>query len=145
MRYIPAWLIDSINICCRRNVSALAVGGCAMALILAGGCSHQSPDRTAAAKAVTEQQLSAHSYEQHHYASPAQRAEDALLIVKVKATIADAGLADNSPLTVDADHGRITLAGVLDSRQDVDRAVALVAGIDGVTAVNNRLTWEKRP
>lgn len=144
MRYIPAWLIDSINICCRRNVSALAVGGCAMALILAGAAPTKA-QTASSSEAVTEQQLSAHSYEQHHYASPAQRAEDALLIVKVKATIADAGLADNSPLTVDADHGRITLAGVLDSRQDVDRAVALVAGIDGVTAVNNRLTWEKRP
>jgi len=115
-----------------------------MALVLAGAAPTKA-QTARSSEVVTEQQLSAHSYEQHHYASPAQRAEDALLIVKVKATIADAGLADNSPLTVDAGHGRITLAGILGSRQDVDRAVALVTGIDGVTAVNNHLTWEKHP
>ena len=65
------------------------------------------------------------------------------MIVKVKAAIADQGLADNYPLTVDADHGRITLTGVLASPQDVQRAVTLVAGIDGVTGVDNRLTWQK--
>lgn len=88
--------------------------------------------------------LSAQSVERHHYASPAERAQDALLIVKVKAAIADEGLADDYPLTVDADHGRVTLTGVLASPQDVRRAVTLVAGIGGVTGVNNRLTWQKK-
>jgi osmotically-inducible protein OsmY len=89
--------------------------------------------------------LRAQSVEHHHYASPAERAQDALLIVKVKTAIADKGLADNYPLTVDADHGRVTLTGVLASPQEVQRAVTLVAGIDGVTGVNNRLTWQKVP
>jgi osmotically-inducible protein OsmY len=87
--------------------------------------------------------LTAQSVEHHHYASPAERAQDALLIVKVKTAIADKRLADNYPLTVDADHGRVTLTGVLASPQDVQRVVILVAGIDGVTGVNNRLTWQK--
>lgn len=90
-----------------------------------------------------QENLSARSVERHHYASPAERAQDALLIVKVKAAIADRGLADNYPLTVDADHGKVTFTGVLASPQDVQRALALVAGIDGVTGVNNRLTWQK--
>ena len=92
-----------------------------------------------------EENQQAQSAAKHHYASPAQRAEDALLIVKIKAAIADEGLADDYPLTVDADHGRVTLVGVLASREDVDRAVALVAGIDGVKGINNRLTWQKNP
>jgi hyperosmotically inducible protein len=96
-------------------------------------------------EAVRQQDLSAQSSAKHHYASPAQRAQDALVIVEVKAAIANEGLADDYPLTVDADHGRVTLTGVLASRQDVDRAIALVAGLDGVTGVNNRLTWEKNP
>jgi osmotically-inducible protein OsmY len=91
-----------------------------------------------------QENLSAQSVERHHYASPAERAQDALLIVKVKAAIADEGLADNYPLTVDADHGRVTLTGVLASPQDVRRAVTLVAGIGGVTSVDNRLTWQKK-
>jgi len=123
---------------------AFAVTVCGCTLVLAGAASSRAQTQTST-ETVNQQELSAHSYEEHHYASPAERAEDALLIVKVKAAIADAGLADNDPLTVDADHGRVTLAGVLDSRQDVSRAVALVAGIDGVTGVNNRLTWQKSP
>jgi hypothetical protein len=33
------------------------------------------------------------------------------LIVEAKTAIADEGLADDYPLTVDADHGRVTLTG----------------------------------
>jgi len=91
------------------------------------------------------QELSAQSTATHHYSSPADEAQDALLIVKVKAAMADEGLADDYPLTVDADHGRVTLAGVLASPEDVQRAAILVAGIDGVKGVNNRLTSRKVP
>lgn len=122
-------------------LKVLALTICGGSLLLGAGSAYSqtvNSDET-----VKQQELSAHSYQEHHYASPADRAEDALLIVKVKAAIADAGLADNDPLTVDADHGRVTLAGVLDSREDVDRTVAMVAGIDGVIGVNNRLTWQK--
>jgi len=94
-------------------------------------------------ESLHQDNLTAQSVEHHHYASPAERAHDALLIVKVKTAIADKRLADNYPLTVDADHGRVTLAGVLASPQDVQRVVTLVAGIDGVTGVKNRLTWQK--
>src|SRR5215470_8130834 len=79
-------------------------------------------------EAVHQEELSAQSAAKHHYNSPAERAEDDLLIVKVKAAIADADLADNSPMTVDADHGRVTLTGVLESREDVQRTVSLVQG-----------------
>jgi len=96
-------------------------------------------------EAVRKENLSAQSAARHHYASPAERAQDALLIVKVKAAVADEGLADDYPLTVDADHGRVTLTGVLTSREAVKRALTLVAGIDGVKGINNRLTWQKNP
>jgi|GEM_PF-295285 len=94
---------------------------------------------------VHQENLSAESIATHHYASPAERAQDALLIVEVKTAIADEGLADDYPLTVDADHGRVTLTGVLASPQDVRRAVTLAAGIDGVKGVNNRLTSRNVP
>jgi len=94
---------------------------------------------------TVQENLSAESIATHHYASPAERAQDALLIVEVKTAIADEGLADDYPLTVDADHGRVTLTGVLASPQDVHRAVTLAAGIDGVKGINNRLTSRKIP
>ena len=120
----------------------LAAAICGLALTCAPSADAQT---CTSSERVNEQELSAHSYQEHYYASPAQRAQDALLIVKVKAAIADAGLADDAPLTVDADHGKVTVTGVLDSKADVDQALALVEGIDGVTAVNNRLTWQKQP
>lgn len=126
----------------RRPAWTLGAAACTIALMCAVSANAQTHNSS---ESVTEQELSAHSYQQHHYASPAERAEDALLIVKVKAAIADAGLADDAPLTVDADHGRVTLTGVLDSKADVAQAVALVAGIDGVKGINNRLTWQKEP
>jgi hyperosmotically inducible periplasmic protein len=100
---------------------------------------------SASSESERQENLSAQSVERHHYASPVGRAQDAPLLVKIKAAIADERLADNYPVTVDADHGRVTLTGVLASPQDVQRAVNLVAGIDGVAGVNNRLTWQKVP
>ena len=94
---------------------------------------------------VRQENLSAESTATHHYASPAERAQDALLIVEVKTAIADEGLVDDYPLIVDTDHGQVTLAGVLASPQDVHRAVTLAASIDGVKGIDNRLTSRNVP
>jgi hyperosmotically inducible periplasmic protein len=129
------------------NLGSLAVAFAVAALSL----TIMAQPSTARAKSgvdnetVGQENLSAESTATHHYASPAERAQDALLIVEVKTAIADEGLADDYPLTVDADHGRVTLTGVLASPQDVHRAVTLAAGIDGVKGVNNRLTSRKAP
>jgi len=126
-----------------RRIAATACGlGVAIVLAMAtAGFAQQRINN----ESLREQELSAQSASGHHYNSPAERAEDDLLIVKVKAAIADAELAEDYPLTVGADHGRVTLTGVLASRDDVQRTVALVESIDGVKGVNNRLTWVKNP
>jgi hypothetical protein len=129
----------------RPAVTVLGAGMLGVAITLFGAAPPAWPQETVTHESVHEQQLQAQSAAEHHYASPAERAEDDLLIVKVKAAIANSDLADNYPLTVDADHGRVTLTGVLASPDDVQDTVALVKGIDGVTGVNNRLTWAKRP
>jgi len=129
-----------------------SLGSLAIGLAVAGPGAFLAA-RPAAAQAQTrnsggnvrQDNLAAESVTVHHYASPADRARDALLIVEAKKAIADEGLADDYPLTVDADHGRVTLTGVLASQQDVRRAVTLVAGLDGVKSVNNLLTWQKSP
>lgn len=128
----------------RRWAMLFAAATLSGAIALSLPAAARAQERTES-ESVRQQDLSAQSSAKHHYASPAQRAQDALLIVEVKAAIANEGLADDYPLTVDADHGRVTLTGVLASREDVDRAIAVVAGLDGVTGVNNRLTWQKNP
>jgi osmotically-inducible protein OsmY len=129
------------NFICRYKsgrLVAAALGTMALSMPLAAGAQNVT-----STESLHEENLSAQSVAKHHYASPAQRADDDLLIVKTKSAIADAGLADNYPMTIDADHGVVTLTGVLASRTDVQRAVSLVASIDGIRGVNNRLTWVK--
>lgn len=126
------------------QMAGLIAAAASLAMVLSTAAAGRAQTRITN-ETLREQDLSAQSAARHHYNSPAERAEDDLLIVKVKAAIADEGLADDNPMTVDADHGRVTLTGVLASREDVARAVTLVSRIDGVTSVNNRLSWEKSP
>jgi osmotically-inducible protein OsmY len=77
----------------------------------------------------------------HHYQSPADRANDALLITEVKSALAEDGVADDSPVVVDCDHGKILLSGVVKSPEDAKRAGNIAAGAEGVIAVKNQLTW----
>jgi hypothetical protein len=114
------WVIPAskrVILCAERSYTAhtnqgsLAAGLAVAALSLM----IMAPPATARAQTRVESEtlhqenLSAESIATHHYASPAERAQDALLIVGVKTAIADEGLADGYPLTVDADHGRVTL------------------------------------
>lgn len=79
----------------------------------------------------------------HHYLNPAERANDALLITEVKSELAKDGVADNQPVAVDCDHGKIRLSGVMGSAEDAQRAGSIAAGAPGVVAVQNQLTWRK--
>ncbi len=88
---------------------------------------------------VSSDKDSAGYVDTHHYNSPAERAHDALLITEVKSAIAQAGISDGYPVEVDADHGTVTLSGVVASAADVKAAGADAAGVSGVVAVTNRL------
>jgi osmotically-inducible protein OsmY len=78
---------------------------------------------------------------EHHYNSPAERANDALLITEVKSALADDGVADNYPVAVDCDHGKVLLSGVVKSARDAKHAGDIAAAAQGVTGVKNQLTW----
>jgi osmotically-inducible protein OsmY len=78
---------------------------------------------------------------EHHYNSPAERANDALLITEVKSALAGDGVADNYPVAVDCDHGTVLLSGVVKSARDAKHAGDIAAAADGVTGVKNQLTW----
>jgi hypothetical protein len=78
---------------------------------------------------------------EHHYNSPAERANDALLITEVKNALANDGVGDGYPVAVDCDHGKIMLSGVVKSAQDAKHAGDIAAAAEGVTGVNDQLTW----
>jgi hypothetical protein len=77
----------------------------------------------------------------HHYNSPAERANDAMLITEVKNALANDGVADGYPVAVDCDHGKVRLSGVVKTAQDAKHAGDIAAAADGVTGVNDQLTW----
>lgn len=78
---------------------------------------------------------------EHHYNSPAERANDALVITEVKSALADDGVADDYIVAVDCDHGRVLLSGVVKSAEDAKHAGDIAAAAKGVTGVKNQLTW----
>jgi len=90
---------------------------------------------------VTTSNDSANLDAHHHYQSSADRANDALLITEVKSAIAEDGVAEDSPIVVDCDHGKILLSGVMKSADDARHAGSIAAAAPGVIAVKNQLTW----
>jgi osmotically-inducible protein OsmY len=97
----------------------------------------KSADFTSVTKEHDSVNLDAH----HHYQSQADRANDALLVTEVKSAIADDGVAEDSVIVVDCDHGTILLSGVMRSAEDAQRAAKIAASASGVVGVRNRLTW----
>ena len=80
--------------------------------------------------------------EDHHYNSPAERANDDLLITEVKNSLARQGISDGYPVEVDCDHGTIQLSGVVASADDARAAQAIALNTRGVVGVKNQLTWQ---
>jgi osmotically-inducible protein OsmY len=82
---------------------------------------------------------SASFVDHHHYNSDAQRASDDLLITEVKSALLEDGISKDYPVEVDADHGTVTLSGVVASADDVKAAAEDAADVQGIVAVRNLL------
>ena len=128
-----------------RNRTRTAVAALAIASLIGGGllgvnarAQSGSPDSS---NSASREHDSVNVTGEHHYNSPAERAKDDLLITEVKTALARDGVADNYPVAVDCDHGKILLSGVVKSAQDAKHAGDLAAAAQGVTGVKNQLTW----
>lgn len=78
---------------------------------------------------------------EHRYNSPAERANDDLLITEVKSSLAQQGISDRYPVEVDCDRGTIQLSGVVASADDARQAQSIALNTRGVVGVKNKLTW----
>ncbi len=96
---------------------------------------------TDSSNSVSRERDSVNVATEHHYNSPAERANDAMLITEVKSALADDGVSDNHVVAVDCDHGKVMLSGVVESARDAKRAGDIAAAAQGVTGVKNQLTW----
>jgi osmotically-inducible protein OsmY len=99
--------------------------------------------KTTTTESIKTEELSTQSEQHKSYSSPAERANDALIVTEVKAALAKDGVADGYVITVGADHGTVTLSGVLGSPQDIKHAISLARSVENVRGVQSRLTWEK--
>ena len=117
----------------------------AIALLIGGGLfagnARSDPGSTDSSNSASRENDSVNVKAEHHYNSPAERANDALLITEVKSALAHDGVADGYLVAVDCDHGKILLSGVVKSAQDAKRAGDIAAAAEGVTGVTDQLTW----
>ena len=119
---------------------AAVAGALAVSQMPAGQVRAQESKATESSSVTTEHE-SANLEGHHHYQSPADRANDALLITEVKSALAEDGVAEDSPIVIDCDHGEILLSGVMKSAQDAQHAGNIAARAPGVVAVKNQLSW----
>lgn len=127
-----------------RNRKGTAVSALAIALLIGGGL---LASNARSESGVTDSSNSARENDkvnvkaEHHYNSPAERANDDLLITEVKSALAHDGVGEGYLIAVDCDHGKILLSGVVKSAGDAKHAGDIAAAAEGVTAVNDQLTW----
>jgi len=128
-----------------RNVRIRALAIFAIGSVVGGGLLAANvfaeQGTTSASNSASRENDSVNVRAEHHYNSPAERANDALLITEVKSALADDGVADDYVVAVDCDHGKVLLSGVVKSAEDARHAGDIAAAAQGVTAVKNQLTW----
>jgi len=129
----------------KRNRKRTAAPALALALLIAGGLltsnARSEPGASDSSNTVARENNSVNVKAEHHYNSPAERANDDLLITEVKSALADDGVGDGYLIAVDCDHGKIRLSGVVKSSRDAKHAGDIAAAAEGVTGVNDQLTW----
>lgn len=96
---------------------------------------------SAAGASLYEQKMTAHHVGNHHYNSPADEANDALLITEVKSALANADLGQSYAITVDADHGTVILTGEVANHDSAGRIYQIASQCDGVKSVQSHLDW----
>ena len=123
---------------------AISVVALAIASLIGGTLAvnvRAEPGTTESSNSASSENDSVNVTAEHHYKSPVERANDALLITEVKSALARDGVADGNPVAVDCDHGKILLSGVVKSSRDAKHAGDIAAAAQGVTGVKNQLTW----
>jgi osmotically-inducible protein OsmY len=100
-----------------------------------------NPPATAADRSITLENDKVQTSAEHRYNSPAERANDDLLITKVKSSLAERGISDRYPVEVDCDHGTIQLSGVVASAEQARQVETIALNTKGVVGVKDKLTW----
>lgn len=72
--------------------------------------------------------------------SPKAFVKDSLITTKIKAKLAEEKLSSTIHVRVDTDKkGAVSLSGKARTQEDVDKAVLIARGVEGVTSVKSRI------
>ncbi len=113
-----------------------------LATALAAGCDRNTPDRTAERAGEKIDQAAAEIKEKA--GQTGNKIEDAAITAKVKmALVGEPGL-KALKIDVDTANGVVTLTGVVDTPQSLDRATQVAQAVDGVKSVDNRLNVKSK-
>lgn len=112
-----------------------------LATVVTGPDAASDAPATTTNKSITLEHDSVQTSADHHYNSPAERANDDLLITEVKSLLAERGISDQYPVEVDCDHGMIQLSGVVASAEKAKEAESIALNTKGVVGVKDKLTW----
>lgn len=111
-----------------RVFSAGAISACALLVLMAGNANAQSATPSAAA------------------AAPAQSStigtvvDDSMITTKVRAALMSNEEVKSLDIKVKTYKGEVMLSGFVDNQSQIDRAVAVAKGIEGVANVDNQLS-----
>lgn len=133
------------------SVAVLVISFATVSMFLSNVRAQQDSSEPGAAKGgvVTTEQSKHYEHDsvqtssEHLYNSPAERAQDDLLITEVKSSLGKRGITDRYPVEVDCDHGTIMLSGVVGSADEAKEAEQIALQANGVVGVNNKLTWRR--
>lgn len=125
-----------------RIIASGIFAGILAGAFVAARAQQEPPPKSVTSSSMTKETEQVHSEGVHHYANPAEEAEDAALITRVKTALATDGVANGHPVEVDCDHGVARLSGVVSSADDAKHAAQIAANVPGVAGVDNKLTWK---
>lgn len=139
MKFVRVKVVSAMLLC---SLALPALNSRAeLATVVTGPDAASDAPATTTNKSITLEHDDVQTSAEHHYNSPAERANDDLLITEVKSLLAERGISDQYPVEVDCDHGMIQLSGVVASAEKAKEAESIALNTKGVVGVKDKLTW----
>ena len=104
------------------------------------GCNRNEPTRQAAGPVPSTAPASPATAPSDTGRSVGQTLDDAGITAKVKAALIADKTVSGTAIDVDTMQGRVTLSGRVPDQGQVDRAAQVTSSVEGVKAVDNKLT-----